>query len=105
MFCFQPFTLDVFGAVDQVRLHALFFGQFAQSVGIGAVWRADHQHQIALLGDRLPVLIGQIDQQIAALLARYPDLQGFFSPQGTSIRNAVLAIVVVAWPIAPTEAR
>src|SRR5437868_5207945 len=41
--------------------------------------------QIVLLSHRLPQLIGQIDQQIADLVASYPDLQGFFSPQSTSI--------------------
>jgi putative permease len=45
--------------------------------------------QMVLLGNRLPQLIGQIDEQMASWLARYPDLQGFFSPQGASIRNAV----------------
>ena len=45
--------------------------------------------QMVLLGNSLPQLFGQIDQQIAALFARYPDLQGYFSPEGASIRNAV----------------
>jgi len=45
--------------------------------------------QMVLLGNRLPQLFGQIDQQISALFARYPDLQGYFSPAGASIRNAV----------------
>ena len=45
--------------------------------------------QMALLGNRLPVLVSQIDGQIAALLARYPDLQAWFSPQGASIRSIV----------------
>ena len=45
--------------------------------------------QMVRLGNALPQLIGQIDAKIAALLARYPDLQGFFGPQGPSIRSAV----------------
>src|SRR3954454_14149245 len=45
--------------------------------------------QMALLGNRLPQMIGQIDQQIGSLLARYPDLQPYVSPQAASIRNAV----------------
>jgi putative permease len=45
--------------------------------------------QMILLGNRLPVLLGQIDQQLAALLTRYPDLQSFFGPQGPSIRSIV----------------
>jgi len=45
--------------------------------------------QMVVLGNRLPLLIGQIDEQIASLLTRYPDLQPYVSPQTTSIRNAV----------------
>ena len=45
--------------------------------------------QIVLLSHRLPQLIGQIDEQLSDLVASYPDLQGFYTPQATSIRNAV----------------
>lgn len=44
--------------------------------------------QIVLLSHRLPQLIGQIDQQLSDLVASYPDLQGFYTPRATSIRNA-----------------
>src|SRR3954471_21443287 len=64
----------------------IFFGSIALLAALVIPTLAG---QIALLGNRLPQLLGQIDEQIAALLARYPDLQGFFGPQGTSIRNAV----------------
>lgn len=64
----------------------IFFGSIAL---LGALVIPTLAGQMVVLGNRLPQLIGQIDQQIAALLARYPDLQGFFSPQGASIRNVV----------------
>ena len=45
--------------------------------------------QMALLGRTLPQLFARIDGQIAALLARSPDLQAWFGPQGASIRSLV----------------
>jgi len=64
----------------------IFFGSI---ILLGALVIPRLTGQMVLLGDRLPQLVGQIDQQIAAWLTRYPDLQGFFGPHGTSIRNAV----------------
>ena len=45
--------------------------------------------QVVVLGNQLPQLIGRIDHQMAAWLERYPDLQGYFSPQTTSVRSLV----------------
>jgi putative permease len=64
----------------------IFFGSI---ILLGALVIPTLAAQLALLGNRLPQLVGQIDSQIAALLARYPDLQDFFGPQGVSVRNAV----------------
>jgi putative permease len=64
----------------------IFFGSI---VLLGALVIPKLAGQMVVLGNRLPQLLGQIDQQISSLLARYPDLQGFFSPQGTSMRNIV----------------
>src|SRR6185295_7286064 len=57
----------------------IFFGSI---VLLGALVIPTLAGQMVVLGNRLPQLIGQIDEQIAALLARYPDLQGYYSPQG-----------------------
>src|SRR5438045_7352782 len=64
----------------------IFFGSIALLAALVIPTLAG---QLVLLGNRLPQLIGQIDGQIASLLARYPDLQPYVSPQTTSIRNAV----------------
>jgi putative permease len=64
----------------------IFFGSI---ILLGALVIPTLAGQIVLLGHRLPQLIGQIDQQLADLTASYPDLQGFYTPQSTSIRNAV----------------
>jgi putative permease len=65
---------------------SIFFGTI---ILLGALVIPTLAAQTVLLGNRLPLLLGQIDQQIAALLARYPDLQSFFGPQGPSIRSIV----------------
>ena len=64
----------------------IFFGSI---VLLGALVIPTLAGQMVVLGNRLPLLIGQIDDQIAALLARYPDLQGYYSPHGASFRNFV----------------
>jgi putative permease len=43
--------------------------------------------QTMLLVNQLPDFLARIDRQIADLLARYPDLRGYFSGSGTPVRN------------------
>jgi putative permease len=64
----------------------IFFGSIAL---LGALVIPTLASQMVLLGNRLPLLLGQIDRQIGDLLVRYPDLQGFFGPQGPTIRSVV----------------
>ena len=64
----------------------IFFGSI---VLLGALVIPTLAGQMVVLGNRLPLLIGQIDDQIAALLARYPDLQSYYNPHGASFRNFV----------------
>src|SRR3954452_12007322 len=65
---------------------SIFFGSI---ILLGALVIPTLAAQSVLLGHRLPLLLRQRDQQIAPLLARYPDLQSFFGPQGPSIRSIV----------------
>jgi putative permease len=64
----------------------IFFGSILL---LGALVIPTLAGQMALLGNRLPQIIANIDGQISALLARYPDLQSWFSPQGASVRSLV----------------
>jgi len=47
--------------------------------------------QTMLLVDQLPDFLARIDRQIAELLARYPDLQSYFSGGGSPMRNVAPA--------------
>jgi len=64
----------------------IFFGSL---VLLGALVIPTLAGQMALLGNRLPQIIANIDGQISVLLARYPDLQSYVGPQGASIRSLV----------------
>ena len=46
----QPLTANIGLTVDQIGLAAYALSQFAKPVGIRAIWRANHQNQINLLG-------------------------------------------------------
>ena len=49
----EPALLDLAGVVDQVRLGAELAGHVDQAVRVGRVLRADHEDQVALLGELL----------------------------------------------------
>ena len=49
----KPVVLQLAGVVDEVGRFAQSGGQFAYAVGVGAVGRADDQHDIAALGQLL----------------------------------------------------
>ena len=57
----------------------LFFGAVAL---LGALVIPRLVSQIAILVDNLPALIVSVEQQLAALLTRYPDLQPLIEPNG-----------------------
>jgi putative permease len=65
---------------------ALFLGAVVLIVALVIPRLAD---QMVVLANRLPDFARQLNEQMAALFVRYPDLQSFFSPGSTSLEGVV----------------
>jgi putative permease len=65
---------------------ALFLGAV---ILIGALVIPRVADQVVVLANRLPDLARQLDQQMAGLFVRYPDLQSFFAPGSASLEGVV----------------
>ena len=75
----EPLRLHVFDAVDQIRFAAQPLGQLFQTIGIRAVRRAHHQHQLTLQRELLHRVLTILRGITDVLLARPFDVRKAFT--------------------------
>ena len=71
----EPLLLDLRLVVDQMRGGAVLTGDLDETVRVGGVAAADHQHQVALLGELLDRRLA-VGGRVTDVVGAWPDDRG-----------------------------